>query len=532
MEQPVQLCMEALAPSRSGSGDLAFPAAFLALAASFGENLGRIWNGDPGSGAGAASPEAGGPSVPGSPSAPGAWPGGGGAAGGGRGGDLRGKGEPMSGRSLLYKREISWEDVRRFLELREPEREWLDYKRELSNTVVKAIAAMANTNGGLILIGVDEESERPRRIVPGRIVGVGPDDRMSLEHKCRDLLDPPYIPEIWPVEIPPEALGEGRETSGPRCLLVVRVDPERVPLRPVIFREGQAGKVLIRRGASSEEADPRTLRDLFAASSHPAFPIQAVLPFWWTPDALRQAAAPFLERRQLSTWIAFRLGYEERRMGSSGRPWITIEREAIRDWLNGSPLRGWINDSLRKSHDPFDQAFVGGIPDLFERSKFKHLPEFAIVKNQSGLIILEPQWPDENPPVHMQVKVERVGRISIDLAFSERIMWSAVFLLMGMTLLTASHPELIQRCFPEPGWSPRLRGCLLGEPGLGETIILDPRWHRVGAPNPREAILDEPWEGGGLREIEEVLRRFWARMLHDLGYLGFEEDLKSLSLPR
>lgn len=326
----------------------------------------------------------------------------------------------MSARSLLYKREISPEDVRHFLALREPEREWLEYKRELSDQVVRSIAAMANTGGGLILIGIEEERERggrPSR--PGRVIGVGPDDETRLAHKCRDLLDPPYIPEIWPVEIPAEAFGGGRETEGSRYILVVRVDPERVPLRPVIFRQGPAGKVLIRRGASSEEADPRTLRSLFAeaVAPHPSLPAGSI-PSAWTSDVLQSAIEHFLKRHSLQRWIAFRLGYGERRpAGGTVRPWTTAERKAIRDWLNRSPLRRWINDVLQNP----PEGGIGGIDDLFEASRFQRLPEFEIVESRSGSIVFEPQWPDEKIPIWMRADVEQSGRISLDLAFSKRL---------------------------------------------------------------------------------------------------------------
>lgn len=417
----------------------------------------------------------------------------------------------MEARSLLYRREISWEAVEQFLSLREEEREWLEYKREVSDEAVKAIAAMANTNGGLILIGVEESREgRGSTGRPGQVVGVPPEARMRLEHQCRDLLDPPFIPEIRMVEVPAGALGEGHEPEpgSPRYLLVVRVDPERAPSRPVIFRTGQAGKVLIRRGASSVEADPRTLRNLFAAPPHPAFPIEAGTSIMWTSDALRHAIAPFISRRQPSTWIAFRLGYEERRrMGSSGRPWSSSERMELLYWANDSPLAyGW------KDFIPQFQKCV--------------LRRFDLVESRGQHLVLAGIWSEEeNCPARMCLTISTQGSIALDIALSGQISWEHALLLMGMGLLTVSHPKLIERCFPEPGWSPGLRGCLLGEPGLGEVIAFNPRWPRVGAPDRQEAILNEPWEGGGTAELIEILRRFWRFLLSDLGYLDFENDL-------
>lgn len=103
---------------------------------------------------------------------------------------------------------------------------------------------------------------------------------------------------------------------------------------------------------------------------------------------------------------------------------------------------------------------------------------------------------------------------------------------MGAVLFTMSRPELIERCFPKPGGLPRLRGCLIGQPSLDQAMIFSPQWRRRGGLRPAEARLDEPWEGGGLREIEDALRRFWVQFLSDLGYLNFEKELKGMELPR
>ena len=58
--------------------------------------------------------------------------------------------------------EISYSDVVEFCLEGKPEGIHLDYKREFPDDLGKHIAAMANTLGGMILIGVDEEDERPK----------------------------------------------------------------------------------------------------------------------------------------------------------------------------------------------------------------------------------------------------------------------------------------------------------------------------------------------------------------------------------
>lgn len=53
-------------------------------------------------------------------------------------------------------------DVEAFLREDLAEGVRLDYKRDFPGNLEKVIAAMANTEGGVILIGVDEDPERPR----------------------------------------------------------------------------------------------------------------------------------------------------------------------------------------------------------------------------------------------------------------------------------------------------------------------------------------------------------------------------------
>jgi predicted HTH transcriptional regulator len=53
---------------------------------------------------------------------------------------------------------LNWQDVLAFLEQRLPEGSRLDYKGELPANIEKHLAAFANTQGGLLLIGVDQDA--------------------------------------------------------------------------------------------------------------------------------------------------------------------------------------------------------------------------------------------------------------------------------------------------------------------------------------------------------------------------------------
>jgi hypothetical protein len=128
------------------------------------------------------------------------------------------------------------------------ERARIEYKRDLSGgtKVLEAIAAMANTFGGVVLIGVDEDKQGA-----DRLCGVETSARDRLARMCWDTLVPPYSPEIIPIKLVPSE----------RYVLVVLVDPAYAR-RPVMLAQGN--KVPVRIEGHNVPADWYRLRDLFA----------------------------------------------------------------------------------------------------------------------------------------------------------------------------------------------------------------------------------------------------------------------------
>ena len=107
--------------------------------------------------------------------------------------------------------EITYQDVLDFCSEQHQESIHLDYKREVARSLVKTIAAMANTWGGVVVIGVDEEDSRPRLPVDG----------LPYEEHLRERINnlilgnviPPLFPEIQVCRSP----------GGDRALIVVRI---------------------------------------------------------------------------------------------------------------------------------------------------------------------------------------------------------------------------------------------------------------------------------------------------------------------
>jgi len=128
----------------------------------------------------------------------------------------------------------------------------LDYKGELTATVYETVAAMANTYGGIVLVGVDEDKSHdpPLPLLPARGVNAG--DRERLVNQAYTLLHPNFALDVVPVT----AAGGGQ-------VLVVRVDPARAD-RPIVFTRKDSHRVFIRLEGRNAEADRSRLAALFA----------------------------------------------------------------------------------------------------------------------------------------------------------------------------------------------------------------------------------------------------------------------------
>ncbi|MYU24772.1 ATP-binding protein [Streptomyces sp. SID8352] len=99
----------------------------------------------------------------------------------------------------------------------------LEYKSEYSSGLVQTIAAMANTYGGMILVGINDKVE------PGveRIVGVEAQPTIDqIVSGCSTMLDPPWEPAFFNVPL---------DDGSGRSVVVIRVDADVAP-RPVLVK--------------------------------------------------------------------------------------------------------------------------------------------------------------------------------------------------------------------------------------------------------------------------------------------------------
>jgi hypothetical protein len=206
--------------------------------------------------------------------------------------------------------------------------------------VAEAVAALGNTDGGLVLVGVKDKDATGE----DRIVGVPKAEHDAVASDLHALI-PEAMPEIIPVAVP----------GGDRLVLVLRVDADAVP-HPVTV----SGKVLFKIPGHSVPADRRRILDLAARDQggpgaehakmnvdrRPWQPKDTVL---WRPAevALWPTDGTGKEARLRSGVLRVAGGLElPRRI--LDRPWLGLAaRQAALDALNNSPLRGSPNWFLR-----------------------------------------------------------------------------------------------------------------------------------------------------------------------------------------
>jgi hypothetical protein len=110
---------------------------------------------------------------------------------------------------------IEYADVDAFCQLKRREGLRLDYKADLPRDLAKTVAAMANTLGGMILLGVQEDGKTTEPIwpSPGMLDEANIEDRIT--NICNDGIYPPVRPLIRRVPNP--------QNSG-QMFVVIRVD--------------------------------------------------------------------------------------------------------------------------------------------------------------------------------------------------------------------------------------------------------------------------------------------------------------------
>ncbi len=234
---------------------------------------------------------------------------------------------------------FDWSDIQAFLDQGLPESERIDYKVELNPRVAESIAAMANTRGGIVLVGVDEDAQK-RPILPAKGISIDHIKGGSLGNLCHAGLQPLYVPPHVFVEFPKDPR---------RGVMLVQVSPDTAPIP--VWVEGKG--VLVRIADQNRPADLMTLRTLLGVAEDRLAPLRRQ-----AGEAIGRALTSNAANR---TYIV--VGAMIQRRAASDR-WTTPElrslREAIYSCVSSRRVRV-ANDAttvLAESEDPNQEVFI------------------------------------------------------------------------------------------------------------------------------------------------------------------------------
>lgn len=133
---------------------------------------------------------------------------------------------------MLYRtpiNEITWADIEDFCRQQIRENSLLDYKRDFPENLEKTIAAMANTNGGIILIGIEDDDNLPKLPINGIQHQRGLAERVT--NIILERISPPVLPETQVC----------LDDTGAKAVIVIRIPqshqtPHSVKGTTVYFR--------------------------------------------------------------------------------------------------------------------------------------------------------------------------------------------------------------------------------------------------------------------------------------------------------
>jgi len=115
--------------------------------------------------------------------------------------------------------EISFDDISTFCNQKVKEDIDLDYKSDFPSDLGRLISAFANTQGGIVIIGIDEDGKSREPVCPPRgIEGSSDVLRQRILNIAFDAIYPPVEPEVAIVEIPDRDL----------YVALIRIAPSRL----------------------------------------------------------------------------------------------------------------------------------------------------------------------------------------------------------------------------------------------------------------------------------------------------------------
>lgn len=422
----------------------------------------------------------------------------------------------MASLFTLPAEEIDPDVVGEFLRQAIPEATVLEYKRELNAQVLKTIAAMANTLGGVVLVGVPES--KTAKGLPDAPVGVPLGERDRLASQCFAKLEPPFEPEIVPVRL------EGSDLY----VLVVRI-ASGMAQPPVVLD----GTVYVRLAGQTQAADRYRIAAMFADRGH----VGAVVPTFGRPRGggghplFNTQEEALLVRAVAQTRVPPRSGILDGRV-----------RTALRDAVRESELERWLAEQTsivaeRQEHPQWVRTgFVTQASEPLRRPPVRAIDGAATVAGQAVVEIQASRvatgWATLLLDIGIRPASEdetQEGELPYTLDFGEAKMLIA-------RLLNAALDEIAPAVFPlltgTALWTPTQMTVALdtGTTPITRYVAL-PRWPRARDADDRAGPFFETPPGINVLEApqrDELIREWLAQMLYNQGFSDFDDQLAKL----
>ncbi|WP_051742120.1 helix-turn-helix domain-containing protein [Kitasatospora sp. MBT66] len=349
------------------------------------------------------------------------------------------------------------ERVRTLVQQVGPEAPTVEYKEKLGPTLARGVAALANTYGGLLLVGVSDQR---------KITGVKEKTIEAVAEHCAAKIEPPWTPEIIPVP-----LGDDSDLY----VLVLRIVPGTYP-RPLLVD----GVAYVRHQNTTHPADWHRLGQLFAeqaAASEEVWDLQAPqIP--QQPGGGTDEAVDFVLRSGISLPVA----------AAKWRPLSERAVTSLADVLDGSRLA---HVMAAMAPGPSNTTVTTGFRRAgLNRSRSVRLAWSACPDT----------WPAHRPrPVEAQAALEIPGgygtfgqRLTLQVDVTVRTSTMAVGLPRApahrpVTLLETAH--LID-ALAEALTSPELVAALAELAGVDAYAVTQPRNLHLVTARPLSSVLD------------------------------------------
>lgn len=290
---------------------------------------------------------------------------------------------------MLYTKninDITFKNIEEFCKQQIPENLYLDYKEEINpNSLPKTIASMANTFGGLIIIGVEDEDSKPKLPITG--INFREGVREQINNLILSNITPPSFPEVQVC----------KSEDGSKMLVVIRIAQSNITPHATMKNT----RVYVRTFVSNEPIEDMATLDKIE----------------WLKDRrdksiqLRDSFYAGAEERYTVLCNRSSLRQNISQISLSSSPLfphnVLIAPDKLQGVINKIKTQ-WIHTEIPSSHDNiYYKPFHSGIYNFSPRSAYKRYNEL----NQYGFYLHLHDFPQVLRKEHSEGETETVGHL-------------------------------------------------------------------------------------------------------------------------